>query len=422
MDINDQLAPIVKSIVDNLTVSIEQQVRDAVTGEIINKLASVEFEKIIASVIDAQIAARTQKYSFEATTQASLERQVTKAVDNLEKTFLPEANKQIAAEINKQLASVDVKRVTENLVENKLASLIAAKTFPDNSIPHTTVNFKGFTLTGDQIKGGIIERFGSTGIEDRSTFVQLTLMDHASVFEGPVFAPSASFTGDVTIDGNLTLRGTLAEDAPVVDQLVTLSSNRVRDSLNADLFRSYSSIIEDNIRQNGLDLDRLTQGGREVIKGNQLGYHITDTNIQRVGIIKDLQTSGESLLINTLYVTDGRVGVNTMDPSAVVSVWDQEVEINLGKRSQDVGYIGTPRYQKLVLSSNNKDNLTLDAEGGVSVNSLTVGKISITSSREVPNYPGTIGQIILNEMPASGGVIGWVCLGDTLWAKFGKID
>ena len=422
MDINDQLAPIVASIIDNLKVSIEQQVQQAVTGEIINKLAGVEFEKIIAKVIDQQIEARTQKYSFEATTKASLEQQVQKAVDNLEKTFLPEANKQIASEINKQINSVDVKRVTEQLIETKLSSLIAAKTFPDNSIPHTTVNFKGLTLTGDHIKGGIIEQFGSTGIEDRSTFVQLTLMDHASVFEGPVFAPSAAITGDLTVDGNLNLKGTFPADAPVVDQLVTLSTNRVKDSLNADLFRSFSNIIEDNIRQNGLDLDKLTQGGREVIKGNQLGYHITDTNIQRVGIVKDLQTSGETLLINTVYVTDGRVGINTMDPSAVISVWDQEIEINLGKRSQDIGYIGTSRYQKLVMSSNNKDNLVLDPEGGVTANNLTIGKVSMSSSNQIPNYPGTLGQIVFNETPVNGGIIGWVCLGDTLWAKFGKID
>jgi hypothetical protein len=111
-----------------------------------------------------------------------------------------------------------------------------------------------------------------------------------------------------------------------------------------------------------------------------------------------------------------------MDPSAVLSIWDEEVEINLAKYEQDVGYIGTPRYQKFVLGSNSRENIILHVDGSVEIEKLAVGKTHMSSAKEKPNYNGELGQIVWNETPSHGGVVGWVCLGATRWAKFGIIE
>lgn len=422
MDINQQLQPIVANLLDSLKISIEGELRERVSAEVTEKIASAEIHSIVSDLIQQHITRRLDGFNFIDVSNETLTKSVNKLVDQIEKTLANTAKAQITTEINNQLALVNVNELINSIVGNKISSLVSSQSFPEGSIPHSSIDFRGLGLTGDQVKGGIIENFGSTGIEDRATHVQMTLMDHATAFEGPLWAPAAVIKGDLSVDGNLILKGIISPDSPAFASIVEHSSSAVRDSLNQDLFQSYSDIISKNIREQGLDLDRLTQGGKEIIKGPQLGYHITDSNLQRVGILRDLQTSGENYLCNTLYVTNGRAGVNTMDPSATFVVWDEEVEIVTTKRSQDTGYIGTSRYQRLVLGSNGKENIVLDVDGNVKINRLTLNKVNLTSAATIPNFEGTKGDIVYNEQPEIGSPIGWVCLGSTRWAKFGIIE
>jgi hypothetical protein len=422
MDINEQLQPIVASLIDSLRISIEQELRDKVSNEIVNKLASTEIDAVISNLVKQQINSRLDHYDFAAASKEELDKSVTQLTAQVNKTLVSTATSQVTNNINHQLAQLDLNVVINSVVQNKLDGLLQTQQFPTNSISHDSIDFRGLQLSGDLIKGGIIEHFGSTGIEDRSSFVQLTLMDHASAFEGPIYAPSAEIKGNLTVDGSLIVLGKIDTNTPIYAQLTDSAADKVKASLNDELFGGFSDIIFDKIKTEGLDLDRITQGGKDVVKGNQVGYHITDSNLQRLGMVRDLQTQGEAYLSETFYVTKGRVGVNTMDPTAAVSIWDQEVEIMVGKRKQDTGYIAAARFQNLVIGSNNKDNLTVKTDGSVQIDNLSVGKVPMASARQAPTIVGQRGQILWNEVPQLGGPIGWVCLGDTTWAKFGKIE
>jgi hypothetical protein len=138
--------------------------------------------------------------------------------------------------------------------------------------------------------------------------------------------------------------------------------------------------------------------------------------------VNDLQTSGENLLVDTLYITSKRVGINTIEPSWALSIWDEEVELAFSKRSQDTAYINTPRNQTLVLGSNNRQNLVLNPDGSVDIDNLRVGNVPMSSATAIPNYNSITGTIVWNESPGPGGAVGWVCLGGTRWAKFGIIE
>lgn len=336
--------------------------------------------------------------------------------------LLGNLNATIEQELKKQLATIDLNLIVNEIVKSKIADIIRLHSFPEKSIAHTAINFQGFSLSGDNIDSGIIQNFGSTGIEDRASFVQMTLMDHAVAFEGPIFAPTAEIKGDLTISGALKLNGTILETSPGFTQLVDTISGAVVDKLDANLFTGFSDIVFAKMQETGIDLNRITQDGKEVVKGQQLGYHIVDSNLQRVGVVKDLQTSGENLLSETLYVTQRRVGVNTMEPSSALAVWDEEVELVVAKRRQDTGYIGTARKQDLILGSNNKENIVLDAEGNTHIEHLVIGRVAMTSSATIPNYAGELAQIVYNESPGPGSPIGWVCVGGSRWAKFGMIE
>ena len=421
MDINEQLQPVIASLIDGLKVSIESELRDKISQEVLKKIADTEINSIIEGLVAGQISERVAKFDFVNASHEQLTLIVAQLTDQIQKTLAQEANTQINSYITQRLAQVDLNSLISSLIGNKLSTMLDSRNFPPQSIPQSAIDFNGLTLSGDHIKGGIITKFGSTGIDDLSTKIQMTLMDQATAFEGPVWAPEIKVKGNVTVAGKLTV-SEIDSTTPAFAQFIEAASVAVRDKLDTALFTSFSDIIFEKLKTEGIDLDKISQGGRDVVKGNQLGYHIVDTNIQRVGMVKDLQTQGEAYLSSTLYTTKGRVGINTMDPSAVLSVWDEEVEINVGKRSQDTATINTPRYQTLVLGANGNNNLTLTPDGSVEVDSISIGSVLMSSAVTIPNYSGITGQIVWNQAPAPGSAIGWVCVGGHLWAKFGTVE
>ena len=51
MDINQQLQPIVAGIIDNLSVTIEQELRERITTTVLEKLASTELTTTINELV-----------------------------------------------------------------------------------------------------------------------------------------------------------------------------------------------------------------------------------------------------------------------------------------------------------------------------------------------------------------------------------
>jgi hypothetical protein len=422
MDINQQLQPIVASLIDNLKGTIEQELHDKISAEVVQSIARAEIGTLVTAQVQEQIKQRLDKFNFVDVSNDQLAKIIAQVTDTVTKTLTASATKQVTEHVTAKLAQFDIKNIVTTIVDNRVAQMVKTQQFPEQSIPHTSINLAGFAISGDQVKGGIIEQFGSVGIEDRSTHIQMTLMDHATAFEGPLWAPSAIIKGDLTVEGTLAINGDVSAESTLFTKLVTAAGEVVKAELNTEMFTGFSNIIFNKIQTEGIDLDRVTQAGKEVVNGNQLGYHIVDTNIQRLGIVRDFQTQGENLLSGTLYVTNGRIGINTMEPSSALAVWDEEVEITASKRSQDRGYLGTVRRQELVLGANSKDNIVLDVEGGTRVKTLTINNVHMSSSKSTPNFEGNQGQIIWSETPELGNPIGWVCLGGARWAKFGRLE
>jgi len=342
-----------------------------------------------------------------------MEQQVTDSlVQHISKQIIEETRKQVSAEVLSRLQDMDISLVVNEIVNNKLETLIKVTQFPPKSISHTSVNFANIKLSGDMINGGIIKNFSSTGIDDRSTDIQMTVMDQGIALEGTLFAPKANIKGDLTVDGEI--KGT------ALDKLINNTVASLK--LNEELLNSHADKIHEQIATKGLQLEKIIQNGKEAIGGDTLGYHITESNLRRVGHLRELQVEGESVIADTLYVTPRRVGINTNEPSETFVVWDEEVEIVVTKKGRDCGFIGTQRNQQLVLGANRHDNLVLATDGSVEVQEIRIGNVPMSSASTIPNYDAITGTIVWNESPAPGTPIGWVCLGGTRWAKFGKVE
>ena len=419
MDINEQLQPVIAGLLDNLKGTIEQELRGKLTEEVVKAIANTEVTTIVERIITQRLNERVAEFNIETKTKQQLEQTLSQITNQLNASLATAANEQISSAVSKKIALMDVNTVINSIVENKIGSLVQTGAFGKESIDHSSINFKGFKFSGDVIEGGIIKNFGSTGIDDRSTQIQMTLLDQAVAFEKAIWSPSAIIKGQLTVEGNLVVLGDIDSNSPAANTLANMAVEKIKN--DTALLDLHSENILASIGKSGIDLKRITQDGREIVSNNQLGYHITDSNLQRVGLLRDLQTQGEAVLSDTLYVTTRRVGINTIDPSATFVVWDEEVEVVVTKHGKDTAYVGMPRAQRLVLGANNKDNIILDTDGSVEIENLRVGNVPMSSASTIPDYNAITGTIVWNESAAHGTPVGWVCIGGAAWAKFGII-
>jgi hypothetical protein len=419
MDVTSQVDSIVENLVRGIETRLEARLEQTVTAFLQSKLDAVDVDKKLNWLASVKLDNLIGALSIDQTTVQQRVDQVTDTVVNgIEAECRKTSLERIRHRINSEL---DVNKLVKEVLSSELQSRINEINFPAGSIPGSAINVASLKLTGDNVQGGLIKNFGSSGIQDLSTNVQLTLLDQAVVIENNVVTLGLEVKGTTVLEGDLVIHGNVPPQSQFYTSLISNAVEGVKNSMNQEFFGDYASVIFERIKEEGLDLNRITLNGTEVITGNKLNYGITDTNITRVGMVKDLQTQGETYLSEVLYVGKDRVGVNTLEPAFSLSVWDQEVELGMGKRSRDVGWIGTSRRQDLVLSANNQDNIVLKQDGSVAVSKIQVNKIHITSSTGTPSGNEPRGTVAFNENPAPGQPIGWVSLGNGSWSRFGTV-
>lgn len=341
--------------------------------------------------------------------------------ENFVKQLHDQIAKQVQADVNHRLAQFDIRQLVREAVDASLAGLITKVNFPASSIPGTSIDLQQFAITGDNIVGGVIKKFGSTGIQDSASQCQVTILDKATVVENTLISKDLEVKGNVTIDGDLILTGEIPTDSPFYRDLVEHSAGLLKLSMDGQFFLQYADKVFEQIKSNGIDLARLTLDGNEILKGNKLGYFITDTNIQKVGELRELRVTGDLSAANTLFVNNKRLGINTEEPAGALAVWDEECELVARKLRKDVSIFGSMRNQRVVLSSNSNNNLVLETDGSVSIEKLTVGAVQLRSAPSCPRDAAERGTVVFNEQPELGQPVGWVSLGNARWSSFGTI-
>lgn len=327
----------------------------------------------------------------------------TKVEDNLSTT--------ISAAISKAIADYDIDSLVSTLAEKALKDYLNTMEFPAHSIAAESINFDNFTLSGDYVKGGIINNFASTGIDDKASQCQLTILDNAVVVEQPIITTGIDVQGSAQVSEVLTVKelkiaGKLNEESPGYQQLIDAAKNTVLNE----------------IAQNGLIAPKLIFNDRSEISETHLPNTLTNSNLRRVGTLEELQTRGDTLLDETLFVSRKRVGVNTLEPSYALSVWDEEIEIAINKTGKNRAFIGSHRPVNVILGAADHENISLEIDGSVTINDLRLGALPLSTASMEPNWEGRSGEIVFNDSPQIGQPIGWVCLQGTRWAKFGLIQ
>lgn len=413
MNLNDHIQSIVSEIIDNVTANVSERVDSIIINTLNAKLSNFDYTSHIQTVAYNIIDKKAADYKIDST---KLEARITQTINSTLDEAKINSSKLMTELVNAKLANMDLSKLMTDAISYTLSDKIQNLSFPNKSIKSAAIDFDDLVISGDNIKGGIIRNFGSTGIEDKATQVALTILDTVTVVENNLV------TKDLTVEGNLNINGSIPKSAAFYTSLLNDAVTATLHNLNNNLFDGFSDIVFDKIRTQGLDLNKITVNGKEAILDNSLGSYITLSNLQKVGTLKELQTDGETLLSQTLYTSNKRVGINTIEPSAALTIWDEEVEVTVSKKSKDIAIIKAPRQQKLVLSSNSKDNIVLDPDGSVQIDMLKIGGMKFSSASSPPNYVSDKGHVVWNTNPNPGGPTGWICLGAANWANFGIID
>lgn len=419
MDIENHVNSIVEKIISDITLKVQAQVATVISQKIDEALSVIDYTPILADKLSQRLDAKLATLPIDTTSiQSELGNRVTALAETLSDQVKIQSMNTVADTVTREVKSIDFNGMFQTTLLTAIQNQQVA--FPDSSIPYSSIDFTGFQITGEQVVGGIMPRFGSTGIDDQATACQVTVMDEVTVVENNLLTQDLTVKGTATIEGDLNVTGTIPETSPLFQSVVAAATNNVAS--NQSLLSSFAGKVVAQIKTDGLDLTKILVNGQVAVDGSNLGPSITYSNLQRVGTLSQLEVSGETLLSQTLYTTSKRVGINTVEPTQALTVWDQEVEIGVGKQAPGIGVIETPRNHALVLSSNGKNNIVLTPDGATTVNKINMGSMSFTVGDMPPSDNQPRGSIVFNSNPSLGGPLGWVSLGDAKWANFGIID
>lgn len=259
-----------------------------------------------------------------------------------------------------------------------------------------------------------MQNFSSSGISDRATGIQLTVMNDATVVENELVANHLRVVGTTTV-GDLTVTGSINTDNSSWHDLAKEISRRTLQDIDTEWTDRLVRQVADQIKQQGIDFDTVKVQGDYLVAGNKLSSTVTDSNIQRLGPLRDLTVKGETHIYETLSVVNRRVGINTATPESALSVWDEEIAVIIGKHKAKQAFVGTSRDQGLAIGVNRLPQIEIDNNGLTTIKKLQVGLHKISHDSQVPGWSGTRGDLVLNSNPGPDRVFAWVCLGAHKW-------
>lgn len=199
-----------------------------------------------------------------------------------------------------------------------------------------------------------------------------------------------NIVGDSIIDHNLTVNGELVVDTLTVKTLNSLSNTSNTES-------SWNVITESELNGKGFhwawgegSLQLIYRNGNRlwtngsfdislessykidnvsVLSANSLGSSVTKSNLRQVGPLNSLTVSGNARISDFAFFNSitNRLGLGTEEPSASITILDNNVEISIGSPSINVAHFGTASNHDVALISDNIARLTVKNNGEVHI-------------------------------------------------------
>jgi hypothetical protein len=401
--VDQQVAIVLES--EEWLTSFEQRIVEFVQSRVIAKFCNEEALPEITDTVKSSVSALFKNGMIPGIDQyvdpVSIRQSIDIAVEQLVDNAIAQLGNdpEWVAKIERQINQSMIDRVMRQLSMIDINPVIKQ---------HVNENMKVF-------QQDILKNFESTGINDQATSCQLTVMDDATVIENRLTSRDLEIV-NVAVIKDLVVKGSINIDNQSWEILSNGISEKTLANLTDKWKDSLTAQVKEQITNQGINFDTVTINGELLVAGNTLSKNILNTNIQQVGILKNLEVSGESKFNNqTLNVLNKRLGINTETPEKALSIWDEEVSIVIGKHKINQAYVGTNRDQGIAIGVNRQPQIEISAEGLTTIKRLQVGLHKISHDTMVPGWAGTKGDIVFNTNFGSDRVFAWMCIGGHRW-------
>jgi hypothetical protein len=386
---------------------IEKQVQESIKHKINSELDNYDIFEIIEQHLGNIVHDKVNVTVTALLNRLINENTVADQINGLSSAKIQEKlDLAIKARIAQTVSQTDVgteisSRITQ-FVENRMMQAA----LPDNFIPAAAIDWSNFALAAGHIGTGTIENFCSTGIEDRASTVGLTVLDGQVIVEKQLIANDLKIVNvaefrDATVNGRFTVNGTLViNDSAFNQSLCSLIDNRItRHHENNPLDLNGAALVSNTVK---------------LIDNRSLGSTVTESNLRKLGRLISLEVAGTTELAETLYVSNGKIGINTDEPTGVFTVWDEEAEISIRKYKNRNMYIGSTRDSELTLGVGGNSVLEIN-RNGIATASIKLGNVTITASSVEPTHRGAPGDLVINQHTDPSQPWAWRCVGAAIW-------
>ena len=390
---------------------VKAQVQEQVVQAINDPEWVIELENKITKFVQDRIVARFSNISTVPDLIATVESSVEKMFKN---GFVPN----IEHMVSDTLLTQAVDQAVENLVTKTVNSLAFEPKWQEK------INTQIARETGDRITRGLTETnvydtlrdvvLDNKSIIHEDLNREVLIQDGIIVVQNHLATETLNTESDVNVggalvvDGDLAVKGRISLSNISFDELSDTIEKNAIDKLKKEFIGETSNTIRKQI-QDGLNVKNIMVRGESFVNDDRLSSGVTKTAIQELGTLKNLQVGTE------LSVDNKRVGINTNAPRSALSIWDSEIEIDIGRRSQNTAQIGTSKAHNLAFITNNQEQVTIDKDGLVSVKKIRVGRNIIMTHNETPGWSGAKGDIVFNYNYRPGDAFAWLCLGAFRW-------
>lgn len=390
-----------------INLDLEQQINAQIESAIRTYLDSDELRSKIREQVDSAVGIVIERVASKVYADVVRESNISEHITNIVQL---EANQHIQEQslniVREELARTPVKDIVVAQVQREADIRFSKMDMPEGSISPSAIAWKKGCLNGSYISGGLIDKFSSAGIDDKSNNVQLTILDDHVVVEGEFTAMNVT-AADTVNAKNISLTGTLEIGTDIIDH-----------GALASLMQTHFEI---KIEQALEPFMPLLNEGQAIAHANALSPSIVSSNIRKLGNLQDLSVMGDAKFSETFFIgSNGKVGLNTDEPRGALTIRDDDAEITFSRTGRRTMFVGSTRDNHIELGVNEKAQITL-SEDMINITSpIRVSGIKFSAIANVPDREGEPNEIVFVTSARPEQPKFYICLGGNRWQALNK--
>ena len=385
-----------------INLDLEKQIAQQIEQTVKNYIDSEELRTKILEQVDNSVGNIIESVANRVYAEIVNRAQIAEHIKTIVKLEASNAIQKESMEVVRaELSKTSVKQVIENAIKQDVDLSIKSLNFPEKSIDIQSINWTKGSLNGSYLRGGIIQNFSSTGIEDKSSNVQLTILEDHVVAEGQFTAMNITAADTVTAQ-NLVLTGSLEIGTEIIDhgpfsQMIQMHAGMVTD----EKLEPYTALLKD---------------GKSLLNENNLAPSVTNSNLRKVGNLLELSVSGDAKFSETMFVSAGnKVGINTEEPRGALTVWDEDAEFTLMRSKRRTVFAGSTRDCDLELGVNGQANIILKDKLVDIITPIRIMGVKFSVGNGVPEHMGELNEVVMNSSARNDQPSFYICAGGNKW-------